>query len=104
MNSGERWKFIYDQLNGLNEPDVCAWVKDETAEGGELATLVEQIYGARNRLCERLGADPDTDEDFELLVGGFEKLSRACGNLMYRYGYQDGLQMGTEGGIADVLD
>lgn len=104
MQDLERWEFIYDQINGLSEPDVCAWVKDETVEGGELAPLVEQVYGARNRLCERLGVDPDTDEDFEQLVSGFEALSRACGRLMYRYGYQDGVQMGTEGGVAGVLE
>lgn len=89
---GGRWEFIYDQINGLSEPDVCSWVKDETSEGGELAPLIEQVYEDRNRLCERLGAGPDTDEDFEQLVSGFEKLSRACGRLMYRYGYQDGVR------------
>ena len=29
MNGEERWEFIYNQINGLNEPDVCGWVKDE---------------------------------------------------------------------------
>ena len=104
MNDEERWEFIYDQINGLNEADVCEWAKDETAEGGALALLVEQIYGARNRLCKRLGADPDTDKDFGLLVSGFEGVSRTCGKLMYHYGYQDGVQIGTVGGIADALD
>ena len=104
MNDGLRWEFIYNQINGLNGPDVCEWVKDETAEDGALALLVEQIYGVRNRLCKRLGADPDTDKDFGLLVSGLENLSRTCGKLMYHYGYQDGVQMGTVGGIADALD
>lgn len=99
-----RWEFIYDQINGMLQPDVCGWVQDETAEGGELAPLVEQVYEARNRLCERLGADPDTDEDFELLISGFEGLSRACGKLMYRYGYQAGVNMGIGSGGANVLE
>ena len=104
MNDGPRWEFIYDQINGLNEPDVCEWAKDETAEGGALALLVEQIYEARSRLCEKIGSDPDADPDIELLISGFEKLSRTCGKLMYHYGYQDGVQIGTVGGIADALD
>lgn len=91
MQYGSRWEFIYDQINGFNEPDVCEWVKDETAEGGELAGLAEQIYQARDRLCERSGADPD-DEDLALLIRGFEDFARICGKLMYRYGYQDGIE------------
>lgn len=85
----ERWEFIYNQINGMLQPDVCEWVKDETCEGGELAPLIKQVYEARNRLCERLGADPDADEDFKLLVDRFESFSRVCGKLMYYYGYND---------------
>ena len=91
MQIEARWEFIYDQINGMNEPDVCEWAKDETSEGGELAPLIEQIYAARNRLCEKTGLEPDTDPDVELLVSGFEDLARVCGGLMYRYGYQDGV-------------
>ncbi|MDE7171802.1 MAG: hypothetical protein K2O11_08025 [Oscillospiraceae bacterium] len=90
MQNAERWKFIYDQINGTNESDVCEWVKDETSEGGELAPLIGQIYEARNRLCEKTGLNPDTDSDIELLVSGFENFARACGKLMYHYGYMDG--------------
>lgn len=79
MKFEERWEFIYNQINGMLEPDVCEWVKDETAEGGELGPLVAQIYGARDRLGERLGVDPAVDEDFELLIGGFEDFARVCG-------------------------
>ncbi len=39
-----------------------------------------------------MGVNPDTDPDFELLVSGFEEFSRACGELMYRYGCQDGIK------------
>jgi hypothetical protein len=91
MNGEERWEFIYNQINGLNEPDVCGWVKDETTGGGELAPLVEQVYEARSRLCGRTGLNPDTDPDVELLVSGFERFARACGKLMYQYGWQDGV-------------
>ena len=90
MQCRERWEFIYNQINGLNEPDVCEWVKDESSMEGALGPLAEQIYQARNRLCERLGADPDADPDVMCLVGGLEDFSRACGRLMYRYGCQDG--------------
>ena len=91
MQIEARWEFFYDQINGMNEPDVCEWAKDETSEGGELAPLIEQIYAARNRLCEKTGLEPDTDPDVELLVSGFEDFARVCGGLMYRYGYQDGV-------------
>ena len=53
MKGETRWELIYDQINGLNVPDVCGWAKDETSEGGELAPLIEQAYEARNRLCEK---------------------------------------------------
>lgn len=92
MEVASRWEFIYDSINGINEPGVCEWVKDESAEDGELGPLIEQIYGARNRLCEKTGLNPDTDEDFEQLISGFERLSRACGKLMYYYGCQDGIR------------
>ncbi|MBD5133317.1 MAG: hypothetical protein HDT38_02420 [Clostridiales bacterium] len=91
MKDGARWEFIYNQINGMNEPDVCEWAKDETSEGGEVAPLIEQVYEARNRLCGKMGLNPDTDPDFELLISGLEDLSRTCGKLMYHYGYQDGV-------------
>ena len=89
MPEGIRWAFIYDQINGMLEPDVCQWVKDESSMQGELGPLVEQIYEARKRLCERLGTDLETDEDVNQLVHGFEELSLVCGKLMYHYGYLD---------------
>jgi len=85
-----RWEFIYNQINGINEDDVCAWVRDESSMDGALGPLAEQAYGARDRLCRRMGLDPDTDPDFELLISGFEGISRVCGKLMYHYGYRDG--------------
>lgn len=90
MSGEERWEIIYNQINGMNEPDVCEWARDESSIDGEIGPLTELIYGARDRLCERLGLDPDADPDLELLISGFESLSRACGKLMYRYGYRDG--------------
>lgn len=89
MQINARWEFIYDQINGINEPDVCEWVKDESSLDGEIGPLTEQIYEARNRICDRTGLDPDSDPDLELLFSGFEKLSRICGKLMYHYGRQD---------------
>lgn len=86
-----RWEFIYNQINGLNESDICQWVKDESSMDGEIGPLVEQIYEARNRLCERTGLDPDTDPDFCLFLSGAEDLARVCGKLMYHYGYLDGI-------------
>ena len=88
MQDTERWEIVYNQINGAYVPGFCKDVRDESS--GILGPFVEQAYQARDRLCERLGVDPGTDSDFELLVGGFEALSRACGKLMYQYGYQDG--------------
>lgn len=92
MQDEARWELIYNQINGFTEPDVCPWVRDESSMEGALGPLVKQAYEARSRLCERMGLNPDNDPDFELLVCGFEAFSRACGELMYRYGYQDGLK------------
>lgn len=86
----ERWEIIYNQINGAYMPGVYDGVQDETTAEGELVLLGEQTYEARNRLSERLGIEPDGDPDFEQLVSGFEGLSRACGKLMYQYGYRDG--------------
>ena len=89
MNGEERWEFIYNQINGLNEPDVCGWVRDESTMDGALGPLVEQMYQARDRLCQRAGLDPDSDPDVTQLMDSFEAFSRACGRLMYRYGCED---------------
>ena len=89
MQTNERWEFIYNQINGINESDVCEWVKDESSPEGEIGPLTDQIYEARNRICDRTGLNPDSDPDLELLFSGFEKLSRVCGKLMYHYGRQD---------------
>lgn len=86
-----RWEFIYDQINGALEPDVCEWVKDESTKDGEVGPIIERVYDARNRLAERLGIDAGDDEDLEELVSGFEDFARVCGKLMYHYGYQDGV-------------
>ena len=91
MQDQGRWAFIYNQINGMNEPDVCEWVKDESSMDGLLGPLIEQAYEARNRICGRLGTDPETDSDIELLVSGFEHFAKTCGKLMYQYGYLDGV-------------
>ena len=91
MQEGVRWNFIYDQISNMLTPEVCQWVKNGSPMQGELGPLVEQIYEARGRLCERLGTDLETDEDVNQLVRGFEELSRVCGKLMYHYGYLDGV-------------
>lgn len=89
MENTERWEVIYNQINGLNESSTCGWVRDESSMEGELGPLIEQAYRARNRICERLGVEADNDEDCEELVSGFEHFARACGKLMYHYGYLD---------------
>lgn len=88
--STQRWEELYNQINGVYIPGICDAVRDETSEEGILAPLIERAYAARDRLAERLGADPGFDPDFEQLVSGFESISRACAGLMYLYGYQDG--------------
>ena len=90
MNGGARWDFIYNAINGLCRSDVCEWVQDESSMEGALGPLVGQIYETRNRLSERLGVEPDNDPDLEQLIEGIEEFARACGKLMYHYGYQDG--------------
>lgn len=91
MQDTERWEIVYNQINGLYVPGVCRDARDETAEGGELAELLEKIYQARDRLCERTNLDAGTDPDIEEIFSGFEDFSRACGKLMYHYGWRDGM-------------
>lgn len=95
MREEERWEIIYNQINGVYVPGVCDWVWDETE--GVLGPQIKRAYEARNRLGERLGVDPASDPDFDALVSGFEGLSRACGKLMYYYGYQDELNECRQG-------
>lgn len=90
MEKDLRWEIIYDQINGMYVTKGCEGVRDETSEMGALCPLIEQAYAARDRLAMRLGIDPTFDRDFELLTSGFEDFSRACGKLMYHYGYIDG--------------
>ena len=58
--------------------------------GGVLGPLIQQFYLARDRIAERLGADPALDLDFVEMTDGMEHYARVCGKLMYRYGYRDG--------------
>lgn len=94
MDAEERWEYIYDRINGMNEPDPNerGRIKNEVSVGGVIGPLVEQAYDARDRLCDRFGVEPDDDPDLERLIDGFEGLSRVCGKLMYYYGYQDGVK------------
>lgn len=96
MEGFQRWEIIYDKINGVLVSGVCDEISDETSEKGALTPFIEKAYGARNRLSDRLGIDPACDHDFDLLVSGFEGLSRACAKLMYHYGYQDGSRMLNE--------
>lgn len=90
MQNEMRWEMVYDQINGAFVPGVCEGVKDESAMDGKLGPLVAQIYEARDRLCQRTGISPDNDADLERLIDGAERLCRACGMLMYHYGWHDG--------------
>lgn len=91
LKNEERWERVYNKINGEYDPCLCEDVKDEASEDGVLGPLIQQIYQARSRIAERLGIDPAFDGDFDLLTSGIEDFSRACGKLMYHYGYQDGV-------------
>lgn len=41
MQTGSRWEFIYNSINGLNEPDVCEWAQDETTAEGALGSPLD---------------------------------------------------------------
>lgn len=90
LKGEERWERIYNKINGEYDPCLCEDVKDEVAEDGVLGPLIQQIYQARNHIAERLGVDPVLDSDFDRMTDGLEGYVRACGKLMYHYGYQDG--------------
>lgn len=92
LSKEERWEIIYNKINGEYVLDFCQEVRDECAEGGVLGPLIQQFYLARNRIAERIGVDPELDPDFNLMTDGLEGYARACGELMYYYGRQDGIR------------
>ena len=89
MNEKERWEQVYDQINGGYQEGCWDGIWNEAGPDGCIGPLVEQIYSARDRLCERTGISPDADPDLEELLDGFECLCRVCGKLMYHYGRQE---------------
>lgn len=91
LSKEERWEIIYNKINGEYVLDFCQEVRDECAEGGVLGPLIQQFYLARNRIAGRIGVDPGLDLDFNLMTDGLEGYARACGRLMYHYGYHDGI-------------
>ena len=90
LSKEERWEIIYNKINGEYVLELCEEVRDECEEGGVLGPLIGEMYRARSRIAKRLGTDPALDDDLVLMTDKLEDYARACGKLMYHYGYQDG--------------
>lgn len=90
MRELERWEFVYQQITGLYAEETCGGIRDEMVSGGYLMPFLERAYAARDRLCGRMGVDVYEDPDVDEMLRGFEELCRACGKLMYQYGWRDG--------------
>ena len=90
MERNERWAFVYTQLNGGGQESQWEGIPNEAMPGGQLYPLVEEIYGARERLRVKAALSEEAEEELERMTDGFERLCRRCGELMYRYGVKDG--------------
>lgn len=90
MGKDERWALVYAQLNGGGQEKPWEGIPNEAAPGGRLYPLVEEIYGARERLRGQAKLSGEAERELERVVDGFERLCRCCGELMYQYGVKDG--------------
>ncbi len=80
---------IYELMNGSYDLENCDFpekmiIKDEFAEGSYCAQEYEEIYAAKQRLCERLGVE--SDQDIELIIFKMQNISQHLSMRMYDYG------------------
>lgn len=80
---------IYEKMNGFLSQEAAAMpelagVEDEFAEGKECGRIYEDVYRAKQNLCERLGKDEDGD--VETILSGMERIARLLSLKMYDYG------------------
>jgi len=80
---------VYDTVMGVYESDGFPGVESEFEEGKVCDILYSQAYDAYCRLCERLGKAAE-DDDLEIMVNSFMKITRLVGAKMFIYGAQLG--------------
>lgn len=88
-------ELLYEMMNGFLISEMIpkeegALVEDEFAEGKECCRLYEEVYGAKLRLCERLGANED--KDVEIIISSMEEIARLLSLKMYDYGSMEELK------------
>lgn len=87
----ERKKLIYDLMNGTlefkdNPPEECKYVEDEFLEGKVCEQAYAEIMNAYQRLCQRLGANGDEDDDIEVIIDSYEVITEYLCMKMFDYG------------------
>lgn len=78
-------QLVYARVMGYDEqPCQDLPVENLFAEGAPCDRLYEQIYDAKLRICQRLGADEDND--IELILDSFDQITRLVAEKMFHYG------------------
>lgn len=88
-------KRVYNTLNGYYIPSFrVPGVGNAFADGQPCIELYGEALGAYQRICARLGTGEE-DEDLEVIVNAFIRISEIVGLKMYHYGALFG-ERGTE--------
>ena len=77
---------VYESMCGLLDDQACIPAVDNAfAPGKKCATLYDDIYEARQRLCQRFNI-PSEDKDLEIIINSFSEIERELCIKMYQYG------------------
>lgn len=78
-------ELVYQRLMGFCEqPMPGVAVENLFAEGADGDRLYEEIYGARLRICQRLGVEED--QDLGLMMDCFDQMIRLVAEKMFECG------------------
>jgi hypothetical protein len=91
---------VYQIINGeinMDMVDIPAdmEIEDEFAEGKECARLYDEVYGAKQRILQRLGTDDDVD--LETIIRNMGIISELLALKMYDYGEMNALKSSRTG-------
>lgn len=82
-------ELIYNFINGFYDENVVAppdnmCLEDAFADGTECNKLLEKMYQAKLRLCEKIGVNEDVD--VEIIFDSMEEIMKIISLKMYYYG------------------
>ncbi len=85
-------KRIYDTMQGFLESDYAVGgVEDAFKEGSICARAYEEMRGAYERLCDRLGAKNE-DPDLDIIINKLEEIQKELCRRMFLYGARSASQ------------